>query len=104
MTEVADFARKAAKFCRDSVVLWMYYASLPVHDTLMKRANVYTQALSSIIESLNKPEVREFETSPEKQVRLSWGIFALVVQMIQAYIDCGDIEEAKKKLKACTLL
>lgn len=98
MDDLAKLSLKAAKFCKDSVVLWLFCASLPVHDTQAKRLDIYTQALSTLVKCIEeKPEPTA--DAEQRKTRLSWGIFVTLVHLMQAYLDGGDLETAKTKLK-----
>lgn len=105
LVEVAELSQKAAKFCKDSVVLWMFYASLPVHDTFDKKINAYSQALNYMIKAavlVQKKRQGDAALTKElerEQLSLSWGIFVLFVRLIQTFVDSGRLSAAKKKMK-----
>eukprot|EP01127_Copromyxa_protea_P022322 TRINITY_DN7957_c0_g1_i1.p1 TRINITY_DN7957_c0_g1~~TRINITY_DN7957_c0_g1_i1.p1 ORF type:complete len:1944 (+),score=310.39 TRINITY_DN7957_c0_g1_i1:316-5832(+) len=98
--EVSELAHKAAKFCRDSVVLWLFYISLPVHDSVEKRESCCVQALSTLIKLRERKAEPPSEKLTEKEEQyLSWGIFALIVHLIQVFVDSGNLNEATRRLK-----
>jgi hypothetical protein len=84
------------------VVLWLFYLSSPVHDTVTKRENSCLQALLSLIKAGNeKGEASDNDTETQ---HLSWGVLVLVIQLIQIYIDAGKQAQAQKTLQVSNKL